>query len=174
MLSSHRPKPPGTTEALLEELVKVAKQSRDLLRHLVAQDQATTAILSTDQYAGLRSWTTLFERYVSMATQATATFTNAADGTSQPPPTGDGSGIDVVFSSDNPNVTIGEATASGDTATATITGTEAFNLSAVVSNQSGTELLDNDGVTPFVQPATIAVPASTPPEQATTAVLSVE
>jgi hypothetical protein len=107
-----------------------------------------------------------------MATEAILTFTESDDKTAGPPPTGDGSGIVVTFSSDNPAVTIGAATASGDTATAPITGSAAFNLSAVVANTSGAPLLDNDGKTPFVQPSPVAVAASTP--QTTTAVLSTQ
>lgn len=105
-----------------------------------------------------------------MATTATLTFVDA-DGNPAAPPTGDGSGITVTFASDNPAVTVGTATGSGDTATAPITGTEAFNLSAVVANTSGAALLDDDGVTAFVQPTAIAVPAA-PAPQATSAVLS--
>lgn len=108
-----------------------------------------------------------------MATTAIFTFTTDASGVTQAaPPKGDGSGISVTFSSDNPAVTLGVASASGDAATAPITGTEAFNLSAVIANVSGAELFDDDGVTPFVQPQTIAV-AAAPPPQATTGVLSV-
>lgn len=105
-----------------------------------------------------------------MATTAIFTFTDA-DGTPDTPPLGDGSGIVVTFSSDNSAVTIGAATGSGNTATAPITGTDAFNLSAVIANASGAALVDNDGVTAFVQPTSIAVAASTPPG-ATTGVLS--
>jgi len=108
-----------------------------------------------------------------MATEATLTFVvdpSATPLVPGPPPNGDGSGIVVTFSSDNPAVTLGAATASGDTATASITGTDAFNLSAVVANVSGAELFDNDGTTPFVQPSPIPVAASTP--QTTSAVLS--
>ena len=79
----------------------------------------------------------------------------------------------MVFTSDNPNVTLGAATPSGDTATAQITGTDAFNLSALVSNTSGAELLDDDGTTAFVQPTAVPVPSSAPPvPQAVTATLS--
>lgn len=106
-----------------------------------------------------------------MATEAIFTFTTDSTGTTEaPPPTGDGSGISVTFASDNPAVTIGASTGSGSVATAPITGTAAFNLSAVIANVSGEELFDNDGVTLFVQPTPIAVAASTP--EATTGVLS--
>ena len=107
-----------------------------------------------------------------MATTAIATFTDAT-GAPITPPTGDGSGLVITFASDNPAVTIGSATGSGNTATAPISGTDAFNLSATVANVSGAPLLDNDGVTAFVQPSPIAVAASSPPpDQAVTAVLS--
>jgi hypothetical protein len=106
-----------------------------------------------------------------MATLATLTFIDSASGSQEPPPNGDGSGLVVTFSSDNPNVTLGSSTANGDTVTAPITGTEAFNLSAVVANSSGVDLLDNNG-DPFVQPAPLAVPAP-PAPVADTAVLSV-
>jgi hypothetical protein len=126
---------------------------------LIQQSQSTTAKLSIGEQ--------------SMATTATLTFTDNS-GANQPAPTGDGSGLVVTFSSDVSTVTIGAATqGSGDTFTAPITGTDAFNLSAEVANSSGATLLDDDGVTPFVQPPSIAVPAGTPPAQATTAVLSV-
>jgi hypothetical protein len=134
---------------------------RDELHSIVAflyRDQSTTAVLTT-------SGDNL------MATTAVLTFTDAT-GTPSAPPTGDGSGITVSFYSDNPAVTIGVAVAATDSASAPITGTDAFNLSAVVGNSSGAPLLDNDGVTDFVQPSPIAVAASTP--QTTTAVLSTE
>ena len=51
---------------------------------------------------------------------AVLTFTDAS-GNPIAPPTGDGSGIVVTFASDNPAVTVGTATGSGDEATATIT-----------------------------------------------------
>lgn len=109
-----------------------------------------------------------------MATTATLTFQDA-EGNPASPPKGDGSGLDVTFSSDNPAVTLGTATANGDTATAEITGTEAFNLSAVVANTSGAALVDDDGTAPFTQPASIAVAGTTPPApQATTATLSAD
>jgi len=48
------------------------------------------------------------------------------------------------------------------------------NLTAVVANTSGAALLDNDGVTPFVQPPAFAFTApAPPPAQATTMTLSV-
>ncbi len=105
-----------------------------------------------------------------MATTATLTFVDA-NGNPAGPPKGDGSGLDVTFASDNPAVTLSTASGNGDTATAEITGTEAFNLSATVANASGAELLDDDGTTAFVQPSPVAV-AAPPPPQATTATLS--
>jgi hypothetical protein len=129
---------------------------------LLSPRQATTAVLSINQQGS-----------TTMATQAFATFTDAS-GAPIAPPAGDGSGLVVTFASDNPAVTIGAATGEGDLAAATITGTAAFNLSAAVANTSGAELFDDDGVTPFVQPAPIAVAASTPVDQAVTAVLSAQ
>lgn len=136
----------------------------DLLGVLVAHfvPQTTTAVLSVGG--------------APMATVATITFAVSTDPTVEgPPPTGDGQGIVVTFSSDNPAVSVGTASVGTDpdTATAPITGTEAFNLSAVVANVSGAPLLDNDGVTPFVQPEPVAVPAA-PAPQTTTAVLSAD
>ena len=145
------------------ETHRLLAEVRDLLWQIVAlltTYQATTAVLDIGE--------------MTMATTAILTFTDAT-GAPITPPTGDGSGLVITFASDNPAVTIGSATGSGNTATAPITGTDAFNLSATVANVSGAPLLDNDGVTAFVQPSPIAVAASTPPpDQATTAVLSTE
>ena len=104
---------------------------------------------------------------------AVLTFTDPS-GVPIAPPADDASGIVVTFDSDTPAVTVGTAVGSGDTATAPITGTAAFNLSATVANASGAPLNDNDGVTAFVQPSPIPVAATTPVDQATTAVLSTE
>jgi hypothetical protein len=149
--------------AWAREQIVLLREIRDLLLILVGesapQRQATTAVLST---TGGNNMTT-----------AILTFTDAS-GNPIAPPTGDGSGIVVTFASDNPAVTVGTATGSGDQATATITGTEAFNLSATVANASGAALLDNDGVTAFEQPSSIAVAATTPVDQAVTATLSTE
>ena len=84
------------------------------------------------------------------------------------PPTGDGSGLVVTFSSDNPAVaTVGGAVpassaAGNGTYEAPIAPASegTFNLSAVVANASGAALVDADGVTPFVQPTAVAVPVS--------------
>ena len=54
------------------------------------------------------------------ATEAVLTFVDA-NGDAIAPPTGDGSGLVVTFASDNPEVTLGTASGSGDTATASIT-----------------------------------------------------
>jgi hypothetical protein len=144
------------------ETHRLLAEVRDLLWQIVAlltTYQATTAVLDIGE--------------TTMAT-AVLTFTDAA-GNPITPPTGDSSGLVITFASDNPAVTIGSATGSGNTATAPISGTDAFNLSATVANVSGAPLLDNDGVTAFVQPSPIAVAASTPPpDQAVTAVLSTQ
>jgi hypothetical protein len=136
---------------LLHEIVELLEDIKALLT-----PQSTTAVLSTQGDL--------------MATTATLTFVDST-GAPAAPPKGDGSGLSIAFASDNAAVTLCPVTPSGDTATATITGTEAFNLSATVSNVSGAALLDDDGVTAFVQPAPLAVPAGAAP-QAVTAVLT--
>ncbi len=85
-------------------------------------------------------------------------------------PAGDGSGIVVTFVSDdeavaslaNPVGVAGTDAAGLPEYLAPLTfgvdGT--FNLSAVVSNTSGAPLVDDDGTTPFVQSAAVAVPVA--------------
>lgn len=94
-------------------------------------------------------------------------------------PQGDGSGIAVSFSSDNPSVVSGygptseSADANGYpvyTAEPTVVGDGSFNLSASVVNTSGAPLVDDDGSTPFTQPS--AVPVSLAAGQATTGTVS--
>lgn len=143
-------------EDMLRVLVGIADNVAGLVAILKQPYQSTSAVLGVD-----------------MPT-ATLTFTDDA-GNPAAPPTGDGSGLVVTFASDNPAVSVGTAAASGDAATAEITGTDAFNLSATVANASGAPLLDDDGVTAFVAPAPIAVASTTPPApQAVTAVLSTD
>jgi len=115
-------------------------------------------------------------------TTATLGFVDVAVGTAAAPPTGDGSGLAVTFTSDTPTVaTVGTAIAGTDSAgngnySATVTGVAAgsYNLGATVLNQSGAALEDDDGVTAFIQPAPVSetVTASTT-NQATTAVITV-
>jgi hypothetical protein len=136
-----------------------------LLEEILAQLTQVVALLTTAQ-------STTAVLGVTMP-NAILTFVDPS-GVAIAPPTGDGSGLVVTFASDNPAVTIGTAVGAGDTATAPITGTEAFNLSATVANTSGAPLLDDDGVTPFVQPSPIPVAATTPPDQAVTGVLSTD
>jgi hypothetical protein len=147
---------------LLKLIIELLEHIIDLLSH---PKQATTAKLGVTMPLSVGGTTT-----------ATLTFVDAS-GNPAAPPTGDGSGLDVVFTSDNTAVaTVGPATASGDTATATVTGVSAgtYNLSAVVSNTSGAALLDDDGTTAFVQPASVAESVSAPPPpQATTATITV-
>lgn len=84
------------------------------------------------------------------------------------PPPGDGSGLVVTITSDNPAVcTVGAAAPSVDAAgnvtyaaPAAPVAEGSFNAGAVVANQSGAELFDADGTTVFVQPSSIAVPVS--------------
>lgn len=106
----------------------------------------------------------------------TLTYVDAT-GTPAPAPKGDGSGITVTFASDG-TTTVGAGVASGDTVVAPLTVVDdgtVSNLTAVVANTSGAELLDDDGTTPFVQPPAFAftAPAPPPPAQAVTATLSV-
>jgi hypothetical protein len=90
------------------------------------------------------------------------------------PPSGDGSGLVVTLTSDNPSVaSVGTAVQGTDAAgnvnySAPLTfGVDgSFNAGATVANTSGAALLDDDGVTPFVQPA--SVPVTVAAGQATT------
>jgi hypothetical protein len=108
----------------------------------------------------------------------TLTFVDAT-GTPAAPPKGDGTGVVVTGSSDG-TTSVG-AFALGtdpDTVVAPLTVVDdgtVSNLTAIVANVSGAELLDDDGVTPFVQPPAFAftAPAPPPPAQAVTATLSV-
>jgi hypothetical protein len=105
----------------------------------------------------------------------TLTFVDAT-GTPATPPKGDGTGLNVVFSSDGTS-TVGAGVATGDTVVAPLSVVDdgnSNNLSAVVSNVSGAPLLDDDGTTAFVQPAPIVFTApGAPPAQAVTATLTV-
>jgi hypothetical protein len=84
------------------------------------------------------------------------------------PPTGDGTGLVVTLTSDNPaTAAVGATTEGVDAAgnpqySAPLTfGVDgSFNAGATVANQSGAPLVDNDGTTPFVQPATVNVPVA--------------
>jgi hypothetical protein len=58
----------------------------------------------------------------------------------------------------SPEATTAVLSTKGTTMTTT-TAAPLFNLSATVANASGAPLLDNDGVTPFVQPSPIPVAA---------------
>jgi len=107
-------------------------------------------------------------------------FTDAT-GTDQAAPSGDGSGLVVTFSSDG-TTSVGSAVAGTNSAgfvnyiapLTVVDDGSVSNLTAVVANTSGAALLDNDGVTPFVQPPAFAFTApAAPPAQATTATLSV-
>lgn len=96
------------------------------------------------------------------------------------PPQGDGSGIVVTFSSDNPSVAslanpVGVAGTDANglpqfTAPLTFGVDGTFNLSAEVTNESGAALVDDDGTTAFVQAPPVAVPVAG--GQATTGTVS--
>ena len=144
------------------------------LAALVAQlvPFATTAVLSQGGTMSIPSGGT---------TPVAVTFVDSSTPpVPQAPPTGDGSGLVVTLSADNPVVTISALTLSGDAYTGTATAGDVsvdtpFNYTAVVANTSGAPLLDDDGTTPFVQPAALAssvTAAVVPPSQATTAVIS--
>jgi hypothetical protein len=106
----------------------------------------------------------------------TVTFVDDT-GNPQAPPTGDGSGLTVtVTSSDDTVLSAAATTASGDTAVSALTPVApgSFTLSCVVANTSGAALLDNDGVTAFVQPADVSdTVVAAPAPQATTATQSI-
>lgn len=84
-------------------------------------------------------------------------------------PAGDGSGVTVNLTSDNPAVAaVGEtqpttADANGNPvwqAPLTFGADGSFNAGAVVANTSGAPLVDDDGTTAFVQPATVSIPVA--------------
>lgn len=101
-----------------------------------------------------------------------------AHGDIAPAPAGDGSGIVVTLTSDNPAVaTVGPAVAGTDaaghaqyTAPLTFTGEGTFNADATVTNTSAAPMMDDDGVTAFVNPP--AVPVTVASGQATTGVVT--
>lgn len=109
-------------------------------------------------------------------TTATLTF-NDANGDAAAPPTGDGSGLTVTFNSSDVTVaTVGPATLDATVYTATVTGVAAgtYSLNAAVENTSGAALTDDDGTTPFVQPAPVSeTVGAAAAGQATTAVITV-
>lgn len=153
---------------ILEKVLEVLEQVVDLLERIEARlfpPQSTTGTIGVDMPLEVGGTTT-----------ATLTFQDA-NGQPAAPPKGDGSGLNVVFSSDNEAVaTVGAATDSGDTATAEVTGVSpgSYTLSAVVSNTSGAALVDDDGTTAFVQPSSVPETVTAPPPpQAVTGVITV-
>ena len=116
------------------------------------------------------------------ATMATATLNFVGPtGESEPAPTGDGSGLVVTFTSDG-TATPGASTQGTDASgnvnytadVAVVDDCSVSNITATVANTSGAPLLDNDGVTDFVQPPAFAFTApAAPAPQATTATLTV-
>lgn len=162
---------------LAREQIRLLKEIHDLLCSIAYRAKQIVALLSpfatTAELGGTMSIQS------GGTTPVTLTFVDAS-GATQSPPTGDGSGLEVTISTDNAVVTVDTPTASGDTYVATATAGDVttdtpFNYTAVVANTSGAALLDNDGVTAFVQPVALAssvLAPVTPPAQATTAVLS--
>jgi len=155
-------------DLLCQYLATIADDLAAVLALLSATPQATTGKLSLIVSKGRTTMTTL-----------ELDFTDGS--TDQAAPTGDGSGLVVTFSSDG-TTSVGSAVAGTNSAgfvnyTAPLTVVDdgsVSNLTAVVANTSGAALLDNDGVTPFVQPPAFAFTApAAPPAQATTATLSV-
>jgi hypothetical protein len=158
---------------LLEKILKIDEQIRDILLDLVAllgeSSQATSATLSL---GGSTMANTL----------VTLDFVDSA-GLSAAAPTGDGSGLVVTFeTTDDTVATVGSATegtdASGNvnySAPIDEVGAPgaAYTISAIVANVSGAALLDDDGVTAFVQPTGVSGTVSgTTADQATTATLT--
>ena len=93
-------------------------------------------------------------------------------------PTGDGSGLSVTYNvSDITIATVGPATLQGDGSyQATITGVAegTYTLNTAVENTSGIALLDDDGATPFIQPAAVdGTVGAAPAGQAVTAVTTI-
>lgn len=110
-------------------------------------------------------------------TTATTVFQDA-NGATAPAPKGDGSGLTVTYNSSDVTVaTVGPATLNADGSySATVTGVAegSYSLATAVENTSGVALLDDDGSTAFVQPASVSgtVNAAAVP-QAVTAVTTI-
>ena len=83
---------------------------------------------------------------------ATAAISFEASGVPTAAPAGNGSGIATTFSSDN------EAVDTVDPSSGLVTrlALGSANISANVTNGDGSPLLEDDGVTPFNQPAPVA------------------
>jgi hypothetical protein len=159
---------------ILENLEAIAVGQSILLESINANLAALVALLTPPVEQAVTA--NLYVNQGVPMPDLTLTFVDAT-GTAAAPPKGDGTGLNVAFSSDG-TTTVGAGVASGDTVVAPLTvvdDSSVSNLTAVVSNVSGAVLLDDDGVTPFVQPPAFAftAPAPPPPAQATTATLSV-
>ena len=153
---------------LLKHLVRLAEQEVRLLEIIVAELLPPPAVSAT--IGGLMPLT------VGGTTTATLTF-KTPDGDAAAPPTGDGSGLSVTFNSSDVTVaTVGAATLDGQTYTAEVTGVAegSYSLNAAVENTSGAALVDDDGTTPFVQPAAAeGTVGAAPAGQATTATITI-
>lgn len=153
---------------LLEALVELSRREVRLLEIIVAELLPPQAVSAT--IGGLMPLT------VGGTTTATLTFEDA-NGDAAAPPTGDGSGLSVVFNSSDVTVaTVGTATLDGNTYTAEVTGVAegSYVLNAAVENTSGAALTDDDGTTAFVQPAAAdGTVGEAPAGQAVTATITI-
>ena len=171
-----RPPPhlPPTDRELLEDLVANTTIEVALLTKINETLTAIFTLLSTqNQTTATRAVLTVRGGH-NMALTVDTTTGNAVLGFEDDhndvtgPPAGDGSGLVVTFTSDNPAVaTVGSAVAGVDaegngnfSAPISPLTMGEFNLSAEVANVSGAPLVDADGVTPFIQPTAVAVPVS--------------
>jgi hypothetical protein len=161
-------------EELLEQIL--ARETVALMRFLERIADNTDALVALLSPTATTAQLTLEGAPMPLDVGATQTATLTyvdATGAAAPAPKGDGSGLVVTITSDNTAVaSVGPV--SGDTAWVTGVSAGSFNLIANVANSSGAALNDDDGLTPFVQPAALAdTVVAPPPAQATTGVLSV-
>lgn len=149
-----------TLDEILKALHRISRELRRLVE--VFARQATTAILSIEGDT----------MPITIGDTSTIVSTFDPAGGSLP---GDGSGLVSVFSSDDTSVaTVGGSTLNADgtySAVVSWVGAGDVNLTEVISNTSGSPLLDADGETPFVQPAALAETVAA--AQVTTATLSI-
>jgi hypothetical protein len=153
---------------ILEALVDLAERQVRLLEIIAAELLPPFAVSATIG--------DLMPLTVGGTTTATLTF-NAADGSVVAPPKGDGSGLTVTWNSSDVTIaSVGPAVLAGETYTTEVTGVAAgsYSLNAAVENTSGAPLLDDDGSTPFVQPASASgTVGAAAPAQAVTATITI-